>query len=970
MWPVAEKTAGKPALFEHGRAVDCFHNFSDMIQLRRLKACLIFAILPILAGAQEFGGHPPSVKWKQLNSSQARVIFPVGLDSQANRIYTINQLLNRNTAASIGGRQRKWNIVLLNQTTIPNAYVRMAPIVSELYMTPAQDNFSTGSLRWDDNLIIHENRHIQQLSNFRGGLTDVFSFFLGQEGQLLANGITIPDYFFEGDAVLQETLVSGQGRGRMPSFYNGMKSLWLGNKNYSWMKLRSGSLKDYTPDFYELGYQLVAYGAEKYGTDFWKKVTTDAVRFKGIFYSFNRAIERHSGEPYETFRQNALAFFKEKNLPAASNKQTVDFLTPAEKNNVVDYLFPVFAGNDSIIVTKKSYRSINRFYLLNQGREKMLRVKDAVIDDYFSYRDGKIAYAAYKPDPRWGNRNFSVIQLFDIQSGQQIQLTHRSNYFSPDISPAGTELIAVNVKPDGTNNLHRLDSRTGVLIASVPNPENYFFTQTKYFDANSVVAAVRTPGGKMCLVKVDLVSGITQRITPLSYNVIGYPLIKGDTVFFSAMHEHSDKVFAVKTADPTIFRVTNNQNGVYHPAVNNRGEMIYSAFTAEGSRLGRTNLKSAPWQEISAEAFAANPVVYTPAALSEAGAGILEKVQDSSIPVTKYRKSFQLFNFHSWRPEVNDPEYSYHLYSDNVLSSFSNSLSYTFNRADRSHKVGFYEAFAGWFPVLTLGGEYHFNRNLDTAVGKTVAFNSAKINAGFYIPLSFVGRTSTNINFGAGYNMEQLFYRGIGKNVFDNKSVKYTNLFFSLTNAARKARQHINPRWAQSFSLSYRDAFTLINSHKFVGNSALYFPGLSVNHSTVINFSYQKRDSLPDLFSNNFSYSRGYDALSTRQMYKLGVNYHLPLFYPDWGVGNMIFFQRVRTNAFYDHTVARARVNGILTDVKNRSTGAELFFDTKVWNALPVSFGVRFSHLLDRDLRNPGVKNLWEFIVPIGLIPD
>jgi hypothetical protein len=163
---------------------------------------------------------------------------------------------------------------------------------------------------------------------------------------------------------------------------------------------------------------------------------------------------------------------------------------------------------------------------------------------------------------------------------------------------------------------------------------------------------------------------------------------------------------------------------------------------------------------------------------------------------------------------------------------------------------------------------------------------------------------------------------------------------------------------------------TLINSHKFVANSSFYFPGLFTNHSLVINASWQKRDTLPDLFSKTFSYSRGYEALSTRGMYKFGANYHFPLLYPDWGFGNIIFFQRIRANAFYDHTVARARLNGVLTDIKNRSTGAEIYFDCKAWNELPVSFGFRYSHLLDKDLRNPGVKNLWEFIIPIGLIPD
>ena len=60
----------------------------------------------------------------------------------------------------------------------------------------------------------------------------------------------------------------------------------------------------------------------------------------------------------------------------------------------------------------------------------------------------------------------------------------------------------------------------------------------------------------------------------------------------------------------------------------------------------------------------------------------------------------------------------------------------------------------------------------------------------------------------------------------------------------------------------------------------------------------------------------------------------------------------------------------MLTDIKNRSTGGELYFDTKVWNALPVTVGLRFSHLLDTDRFNPAVKNRWEIIIPIGLIPD
>jgi hypothetical protein len=357
--------------------------------------------------------------------------------------------------------------------------------------------------------------------------------------------------------------------------------------------------------------------------------------------------------------------------------------------------------------------------------------------------------------------------------------------------------------------------------------------------------------------------------------------------------------------------------------------------------------------------------------LQAKGADLLKAAIPNSDTITTYKKSLHLFNFHSWRPELADPEYGYNLYSDNVLSSFSNTLKYTFNRSDRSHTLGFNEVFAGWFPLLQLGSSYSFNRNIDTAVGKTVNFNSAKINAGVYIPLNFVGgNSSTQINFGGGYNIEQLFYGGNGKNVLNNLSVKYANFLISVSNFGRQAKQHINPHWGQTIAVTYRNAFKLINTNKLVANGSLYFPGLFTNHSFVLNGSYQSRDTSFNYFSNTFSYSRGYEALSTREMYKWGANYHFPIVYPDWGFSNLLFIQRIRANAFYDHTTARARLNRVLTKIKNRSVGAEIYFDSKAWNALPVSFGFRYTHLIDTDLINPGTSNRWEFVIPIGLIPN
>ncbi len=952
-------------------------NFNAMIKLRSFTVIGIILLFPLFTNAQSFGGNPATTKWQQLNSSNSRIIFPKELDSQARRIQHIATILDSTTLHTIGSNKRKWTIVLQNQTTVPNAYVRMAPVMSEFYLTPDQDNFSSGSIRWDDNLIVHEDRHIQQFSNFNKGLTKVFSFLLGQEGQLLANGIAIPDYFFEGDAVWQETLVTAQGRGRMPSFFNGMKSLWLQDKKYSWMKLRSGSLKSYLPDHYETGYMLVAYGAEKYGADFWKKVTEDAVRFKGLFYAFNNAIEKYSGEKYTKFCSNALLHFKALTLVDNSQKETPDYMTPVQKNNISSYVSPAFVGKDSLLVTKRSYREVNSFYLLVNGKEIKLRIKDYGLDDYFSYRNGKVVYAAYRSDALRGNRDYSEIRLLDIYTNKQRRITLKTKYFSPDINEAGTEIIAVTVNPNGTNFIHRINAVTGGIILEVPNPTNYFFTQTKYINSDEAVSAARHPDGTMALVKINLNTGLTETLTPFSYQVLGYPIVKNDTVYYSMMSNKTesnkqisaDNVFALDLKSGRIYQLTNNVNGIYQPMVNETGDLITSSFTADGYRLQKTNSAKLLWTnttQLSKQTPDINPM-----SSKTKNILMLPGISDTTIVVSPYKKSFRLFNFHSARPNISATEYGYTFYGDNTLSSFSNNIHYVYNRNEQSSSIGYNLVYAGAFPFFTAGLEYTYNRNIDTAFNKGINFNAAKANIGFYVPLKFVGgRNFKNLSFGASYYLEQLPYISIGKNVLNNTSFKYSNAFIAFSNSSRQAIQHIHPRWAQSFYFNYRKGFNYYKTGKLTGNTAFYFPGLSVNHSLVINAAFQIRDTLPDFFSNNFSYARGYEALNTRRMMKLGANYHFPLFYPDWGFGNIVYFQRIRANAFFDFNIARARFNGKLDNIKNRSTGAEIYFDTKVWNALPASIGIRYSHLLDTDLQNPKASGRWEIVLPINLIPN
>jgi hypothetical protein len=61
------------------------------------------------------------------------------------------------------------------------------------------------------------------------------------------------------------------------------------------------------------------------------------------------------------------------------------------------------------------------------------------------------------------------------------------------------------------------------------------------------------------------------------------------------------------------------------------------------------------------------------------------------------------------------------------------------------------------------------------------------------------------------------------------------------------------------------------------------------------------------------------------------------------------------------------RTDGSTVQIPFRSYGMEMFFDTKWWNQLPISFGIRYSRLVDLDLDGRG-PNQWELILPLNIL--
>lgn len=933
--------------------------------------CGLFIFTIFFAGpvsAQIFGGTPPAIQWKVIHTVPAHIIFPAGMETAASQVAFLVGALSHTTLSTIGKQQKPVGIVFHNLTTISNGYVQQAPFRSEFKLTPSQNSFDLGSLPWNQTLAIHEYRHVQQFNNFCVGLSRTFYILFGQDGLSFANSLSVPNWFWEGDAVFQETLVSRQGRGRLPLFLSGYEALWAAQKKYSWMKLRNGSYRDFTPNHYPLGYMLVAYGREKYGADLWNQTASDAAAFKGLFYPLQKSVRKHTGISFTRFRDQAMEYFKNQLTDSAYTNPAALF-GKKEKHFVADQLFPQFVDSNQLVFLQSGYRLPPNFVMQNiqTGKITSIKFQSAAIDNTFSYNNRKIVYTAYEPDLRWGWRDYTVIRLLDIDTKKDVPLTHRTKYFSPDISPDGKTLVAVNAFSTGASALDILDIYSGKIRLRLPNPDHLIYTYPKYYDAEHLLAAVRNEKGEMCLMQIEIANGKQEVLTDWSMDVLGFLSVEERRIYFTRTFHGQDQGFYWQ--EGKLYRMIPDASTGNYQLAGGFGKIVWNSLTSAGYRVQLANVNGL---------FNPSPVTFDPTdtfnkhrvyALDHPVFQIPFPIPDSVYPIKPYQSTTRFFNFHSLRPFFNDPDYTLSLLGENVLNTLQSDIYVGYNSNERYKTIGADFSYGALFPFINLGTEYLIGRNAYGGNQK-IYWNELLSYAGLSVPLNRSrGRWLTRLQGGSNISFHQRYFRGIYQDSIHDKGYFSLDpqLFFS--NQVQSGRQQINPSFAQTLLLQYNRAISNISGNQLLASAYFYLPGLTATHSIVIGAAFQQRDSVNQIrFSNSFPFSRGYSGENFYRQYRLSLNYNLPLAYPDWGFGNLIYFLRIRANAFFDYTgVPAYTTNRPGVNAQYRSAGLELYFDTQWWNQLPLSFGIRYSRLLDTDYegRSP---NQWQLILPLNIL--
>lgn len=186
-------------------------------QMREILACVCFVCLCWSSVAQTvLDNNPTGLKWKQINTSHFRVLFPSGFDQPAQRVANTLEHIYEPESRSLGKTPRRISVILQNQSSISNAFVSMIPRRSEFYTMPAQDYNFIGTNDWLDLLSAHEYRHVVQYRHAIRGINRLIYYVFGPTTLVGMSHTAVPQWFWEGDAVATETAFTPSGRGKLP----------------------------------------------------------------------------------------------------------------------------------------------------------------------------------------------------------------------------------------------------------------------------------------------------------------------------------------------------------------------------------------------------------------------------------------------------------------------------------------------------------------------------------------------------------------------------------------------------------------------------------------------------------------------------------------------------------------------------------------------------------------------------------
>jgi hypothetical protein len=918
---------------------------------------LLFLLI-LLIGFGEFthaqfyivGQDPASVQWQQIKTPHFKIIYPEGYFNNAN-LYANTLELTRNTTLSpyLTNEKKPFTVVLHPKSTWANAMVLPAPLHGDFFEIPDQNLYPQ---IWQYQLALHETRHFAQMRKMYQGVGKALYYIFGQGGPTALFGIFIPMWFIEGDAVYNETICSKSGRGRFPNFSMDLKAQVVEKRIYKFDKAVLGSYRNYVPDHYTLGYQLVKYGVENYGYDIWNLALDRVARRPYLLKPFVNGLKTYSGLRKVKYYHKVLNNLQTEWIA----KQKAEQFTGQEHINIsrkpksfTSYRYPVMLNDGSFIVERTGLDDINRFIRLNpDGTEEILFTPGFDYTESLSANDSLICWNEKQYDLRWANRDYSIIKVYNFKTKQLKTLTRKSKLFAPDLSPDATQIVATAVSEKGINSLQILDQNSGNILTRFSTEDNLYFMTPKWSDdGKTVVATVLGKQGKSILL-FEPETGKHQFVLPFGFAEINRPFKKGNFIFYTGTYNGVNNLYKLNLKTKEIFRLTNVKYGVESSFATKEGDLIFSDYTADGYRVAILESDSIQPKKITS----LKPFKYPVDKQVSKSTFVLE---NSTLPDTlyseqKYSRAAHLFNPHTWGPlifDVNTYETVPNLVvaSQNMLATAVSTLGYYYNINEQTGKTKFTFKYSGWYPVIGLTADYGRRKQSYTdkfGNPQVARWHETNLAANISVPLRFI-KSKWVSGLTPKVSIGQRFMKLDKNQNIEFTEDQFTFLSYSLFgyHNLKKNRRDMFSKWSQSIYAVYNHTpFATDPSSVGYLSGTFTFPGIMRHHGFKVFVGQQWKEKGSYPYGDYIPVPRGYNGLTIQDMTSLKVDYAFPIVYPDWDLQSAAYLTRIYAHLFFDYS-QYTQLN--FTGFSHiGSTGIELYTN---WHflSLPVEFtlGVR-----------------------------
>ncbi|MBD2754308.1 TolB-like translocation protein [Spirosoma validum] len=969
-----------------------------MLRRHFSSALLLLAVLTARAQTLPIlDQNPTSLRWYRLTTPHFRVLYPMGLDSTAQRTANRLESLYEPASASLGKPPRPISVLLQNQTTNSNGFVTLFPRRSEFFAVTPQDPNLLGTFNWLDLLAVHEYRHIVQNDKALQGYGRVLYTLLGNTGLQLPL-LTVPDWFAEGDAVSNETLLSNSGRGRIPNFDLGMRANLLSGNRFDYPKAVCGSYRDNVPNHYVLGYLLTTYLKRTYGPDVWSRVLGRNYRRFPWPFALSASIKDETKLRTEDLYSQAMNDLTEtwqKQLQGLTVTPATTFPVNAEKQQskqpsprrpnprrpvFTNYQHPQFLTDSTALCVKSGLGDTPRLVILGKDRrEKQVFVQGFTNDpDYLSATPAKACWIEFGYDPRWGQRVYSNIRLLDLKTGKLTRLTRRARYTAAALSPDNTKLVVVDNTDRYKIRLLILDAQTGKQLKEIANPENNFFQHPRWQSDNRRIVAVVLKDGQKTIQQIDTDENTRIELLPRANENISHPQPWGNYVLYNSPRSGIDNVYAVDVRSKQVFQVTSRPLAAYHATVSPSGtRLAFEDFATTGYRIADMPLDPGNWKPVTEPAQDQTIRYFGPLAKLEPGAVLGRQIlATDSLRITPYtpgrfRRLAHALNIYSWGPTVasTGQTLSIGLNSQDLLGTTQVGVGYTYNQSERVGNAYALLSYQGLFPILDLSFQ-HGNRQTSLYIDRALPYDSLRtdrwqydqLTAGIRLPLQLThSKYGQSISLSAYYNYLQVTdYDLPGRYVTEVGSGGSLNAMtygVSYSRLLRQSKRDVAPRWGQTLSATYRNTpfGGAITGEQWGVQGNLFFPGLAKHHSLRLRAGYQQQAQRTYQFSAVVFYPRGQSYIADDKIQAGSIEYRLPVADMHWSLGRWLYIQRVKAAGFYDVAQGQSAVD--VRDIYGRLNGFDTVKHMYQTTGLDVSFV--FNALRLRNSFEVGLRSVY-----------